>query len=112
MEFDYIGLIWKMNYKKHILVCTNEKPLHCAEKGGLELFQSFKDEVLKQELQNEFLVSKTGCTHQHSCGPVVIIYPGGVWLKEVSKDNVQEIVSSLKDGKLPEKLINPIISVG
>ncbi len=100
-----------MNFKKHVLVCTNEKPLHCAEKGGLELFQAFKEQLQAKGLQNDFLVSKTGCTHQHACGPTVIIYPEGVWLKEVKKEDVSEILDSLKEGKIVQRLLNSNISV-
>ncbi len=99
-------------FKKHVLVCTNEKPLHCAEKGGLELLAAFREEVEKTGLKNEIYVSKTGCTSQHHCGPTVIIYPDGVWYKEVKKEDVHEIISShLVGGKIVERLHNKDIGL-
>ena len=100
------------SFKKHVLVCTNEKPLHCAEKGGLELLQAFREEVAKRGLQNEIYVSKTGCTSQHHCGPTVIIYPDGVWYKEVKKEDVPEIIEShLLNGKIVERIYNKEIGL-
>jgi len=99
-------------FKKHVLVCTNEKPLHCAEKGGLELLKEFRDEVQKRNLGEEIYVTKTGCTSQHHCGPTVIIYPDGVWYKEVGKEDVKEIIEShLLNGKIVERLHNKEIGL-
>ena len=100
-----------MEYRKHVLVCTNEKPLHCAEKGGLELFQAFKAYV-QEKGYTDILVSKTGCTEQHYCGPTVIVYPDGVWYKEVKAGDVQDIVElHCRQGKKVERLVNPSIAV-
>lgn len=101
-----------MQYRRHVLVCTNEKPLHCAEKGGLELYEKFKSEITALGLANEILVSKTGCTHQHHCGPTVIIHPDGVWYKLVTPADVAEIVQShLVKNKIVERLHNQNIEV-
>lgn len=101
-----------LSFKKHVLVCTNEKPLHCAEKGGLELLALFREEVQKRNLQADIYVSKTGCTSQHHCGPTVIIYPDGVWYKEVTTADVPEIIEShLLGGKIVERLYNKEIGL-
>lgn len=101
-----------LSFKKHVLVCTNEKPGHCAEKGGLELLAAFREEIQKRGLQNDFFVSKTGCTQQHHCGPTLIIYPDGVWYKEVKTTDVSEIIEShLLNGKIVQRLFNPEIGI-
>lgn len=95
------------SFKKHVLVCTSEKPLHCAEKGGLELLEEFKKEIEARGLLNKILVSTTGCTKQHHCGPAVIIYPEGVWYKEVKKEDAAEIIEShLLKGKIVQRILN------
>ncbi len=95
------------SFKKHVLVCTSEKPGHCAEKGGPELLAAFREEVAKRGLQNEIYVTKTGCTSQHHCGPTVIIYPDGVWYKLVTKEDIPEIIEShLLGGKIVERILN------
>lgn len=104
--------ISKKEFRKHVLVCTNEKPLHCAEKGGLALFQAFKETVAQRNLAGDIYVSKTGCTSQHSCGPAVTIYPDGVWYKEVKIEDINEIIDShLLNGKIVERLLNSNIGL-
>src|SRR3989344_9408984 len=101
-----------ISFKKHVLVCTNEKPLHCAEKGGLQLLEAFRQEVKNRSLQSEIYVTKTGCTSQHHCGPTVIIYPDGVWYKEVTPEDVPEIIEShLLNGKIVERIHNTEIGL-
>ncbi|HZX34646.1 MAG TPA: (2Fe-2S) ferredoxin domain-containing protein [archaeon] len=100
------------SFKKHVLVCTNEKPLHCAEKGGLEVLRAFREEVEKRGLKNDFYVTKTGCTSQHHCGPTVIIYPDGVWYKEVKASDIPEIIEShLLNGKIVGRIHNTAIGL-
>ena len=100
-----------MNYRKHILVCTTQKERHCGSKGGEELFIAFKKGVNERKL-NDVLVSRTGCTHQHHCGPTVIIYPDGVWYKEVRIDDIDEILNEhVLNNKIIQRLLNKDISV-
>ncbi|MCR4369147.1 MAG: (2Fe-2S) ferredoxin domain-containing protein [archaeon] len=99
-------------FAKHVLVCTSEKSGHCAEKGGLELLQAFRHEVSRRNLGEEIYVTKTGCTSQHHCGPAVIIYPDGVWYKEVKPSDVPEIIEShLLGGKIVARLHNKEIGL-
>ena len=100
-----------MNYRKHILVCTTQKEHHCGSKGGEELFQEFEKEVIEKNM-SDVLVSRTGCTHQHHCGPTVIIYPDGVWYKEVKIEDINEILEKhIMNDKIVERLLNKDISV-
>ncbi|MDO8625237.1 MAG: (2Fe-2S) ferredoxin domain-containing protein [Candidatus Diapherotrites archaeon] len=101
-----------VQYQRHVLVCTNEKPGHCGANGGLLLYDAFKAAVLEHGLSDSVLVSKTGCTKQHHLGCAVIVHPDGVWYKGVAMSDVAEIVEShLQDGKIVERLRNPNIGV-
>jgi|SRR3989344_1151127 len=100
-----------MQYKKHILVCTTQKERHCGTRGGEELFQEFKKAVNERSL-NDVLVSRIGCTSQHQCGPAVIIYPDGIWYKEVKIDDIDEILNEhVLNNKIVQRLLNKDISV-
>ena len=100
-----------MLYRKHIMVCTTAKERHCGSKGGEELFHAFKKAVIEKQL-NDVLVSRAGCTHQHHCGPTVIIYPDGIWYKEVQINDINEILDEhIVNGHLVERLLNSDISV-
>ena len=100
-----------MQYRKHILVCTTQKGRHCGSKGAEELFLAFKKEVSERKL-DDVLVSRTGCTHQHQCGHAVIIYPDGIWYKEVKIDDIDEILNEhVLNNKIVQRLLNKDISV-
>ncbi len=100
------------SFSKHVLVCTNEQPGHCAEQGGLDLLTSFREEVQRRNLGEQIYVTKTGCTSQHHCGPTVIIYPDGVWYKQVTKGDIPEIIEShLLNGKVVERIHNKEIGL-
>lgn len=97
-----------MEFKHHILVCTNEKPGHCGAQGGLALFEAFKAAAAAFP---DVLVSKTGCTHQHACGTAVIAYPQGVWYKAVRPQDAPELIAAVRSGTVVERLRNPAISL-
>jgi len=92
------------------MVCTTAKERHCGFKGGEELFQAFKKAVAGA--MPDVLVSRAGCTHQHHCGPTVIIYPDGIWYKEVKESDIDEILDEhIVNNRIVERLLNKDISV-
>jgi (2Fe-2S) ferredoxin len=40
-------------------------------------------------------------------GPVVVIYPQGIWYGKVTCDDVDAIIESAKDGSVVEQLLIP-----
>ena len=101
-----------MQYRKHIMVCTTAKERHCGFKGGEELFHAFKRAVAERAM-SDVLVSRAGCTHQHHCGPTVIVHPDGIWYKEVKESDIDEILNEhITNGRIVERLLNRDISVG
>lgn len=94
-------------FRKHVLICTRDGEGRCGQKGGLEIFQKFR-EVIRERGLEDLLSTQVGCTGQHSTGPVVFVHPDGVWYKEVSLDDVAEIVDNhLVNGNVVERLVNP-----
>lgn len=48
----------------------------------------------EMDLSGQVMVTNTGCFGICNSGPVVVVYPEGVWYKEVTVDDVPEIVES------------------
>jgi len=64
------------------------------------------DEIDERDLSNEVLVTITGCFGICDKGPVVVIYPEGVWYGNVSAGDVPEIIEShLEGGIKVERLL-------
>ena len=99
-------------FRKHVLVCTFDRPGHCGTFGGLELLEVFRQEVDRRQLAKEILVTRTGCTGHHALGPTVIVYPEGIWYGQVKPEDVPAIIQEhLIDGRPVERLVNRRIGV-
>jgi (2Fe-2S) ferredoxin len=80
-------------YKKLLLVCTNRRDdgRECCGAGGSDAVR----DALKARLKGLGLpvrVSKTGCMGMCATGPTVVLMPDGLWLGEVSLDDVDALV--------------------
>ncbi len=62
-------------------------------------------ETQSQGLENEVQVTTCGCLGLCDDGPIVIVYPDGVWYRRVTPEDVPEIVSAhLGAGKVVARL--------
>jgi (2Fe-2S) ferredoxin len=88
-------------YEKHIFVCENERdPNHalksCGRHGAKDIAEALKKRCREAELVGKVRVNKAGCLGQCQKGPVVVVYPEGVWHENVTVEDVDGIVASLK----------------
>ena len=85
--------------KYHVFVCTSsringQQKGYCFSKDAVSIVQSFMEEIENAGLTDEVMVTNTGCFGICSQGPIVVVYPENVWYKEVTVDDVPEIVES------------------
>jgi (2Fe-2S) ferredoxin len=99
-----------------ILVCVNERPpgavkASCGPRGGLELYRRFKDRVRELGIRDRVMVVRTGCLKHCSRGITVAIWPWNLWYRQVTLDDVDEILetSVLGGGNVVERLAMPDI---
>lgn len=97
----------------HIFVCTNTRPPghprgSCGENNAMAIMERFGMGIEKRMLFGKALLSNTGCMGPCSAGPVVVVYPDGVWYKGVQPDDVDEILDShIVNGNKVERLEIP-----
>ena len=95
-------------FHHHIFVCTQEKPegvTSCPANRSWQVLGALERELLSQGLDDEVQVSTCGCLGLCDDGPVMIVYPEGVWYRKVTAEDVAEIVSShLRSGKILSRL--------
>lgn len=95
-------------FRHHVFVCTQEKPegVPCCPAGGSGgILGVLERELIAQGLDDEVQVSTCGCLGLCDDGPIVIVYPKGIWYRKVKSDDVDEIVSShLRSGKVVRRL--------
>ncbi|NLV71886.1 MAG: FAD-dependent oxidoreductase, partial [Actinobacteria bacterium] len=90
--------------KNHVLVCTGGG---CIASGALQVSAAFTKELDDMGLAQENRVIETGCLGPCAVGPVVLIYPDGVFYQNVKVDDVHEIVSEhLLKGRVVNRLVS------
>ena len=99
-------------YRAHLFVCCHHRPPDhprggCADRGGEALAAYLKAKVKAHDLPR-VRVNTAGCLHRCRLGPVLVIYPEGVWYGVTSEADLDEIVSShLIAGRPVVRLILP-----
>lgn len=68
----------------------------------------FQKEFEAKNLFDKSLLSGSTCTGLCTFGPIVIIYPDGIWYGKVTPEDVTEIVlNHVINGKIVERLLLP-----
>lgn len=93
-------------YRYHVFFCTNERAEGdcCAQKGARPLREYAKAQV-KQKGLTGVRVNTAGCLDRCAEGPVLVVYPEGVWYSYVDEEDVDEIIEEhLRNGRIVERL--------
>ncbi|MGV7220885.1 MAG: (2Fe-2S) ferredoxin domain-containing protein [Nitrospinales bacterium] len=97
----------------HILVCTNQRPPghprgSCGEAGSVAVYEKLSMGIEQKMLFTKATVTTTSCLGPCGLGPVVVVYPEGVWYNKVTPDDVEEILEQhIMQGKKVERLEVP-----
>ncbi|MCF7936134.1 MAG: FAD-dependent oxidoreductase [Synergistales bacterium] len=90
-------------YRSHVLCCRGTS---CTAGGSSDMLERFREQVRRWGLEDEVLVSFTGCHGLCSIGPIVVIYPEDILYCQVEPEDVPEIVEeTLVGGNLVERLL-------
>ncbi len=96
-------------FRFHVFVCTQQKPEgipSCPAGGSLAVFDAMDREIQAQGLDHAVQLTTCGCMGLCDEGPVIVVYPAGVWYRHVQASDVPEIVGThLRDGKLVDRLV-------
>lgn len=92
----------KVDYKYDIMVCGGTGCRSCKSK---KVHEKLVEIIKAQGLEKDIAVHGVGCFGLCVNGPIVLIYPQDAMYIKVTEDDCEEIIESLKSGKLVEHLL-------
>ena len=99
-------------YQRHVFFCCNQRDPSdvrgcCNAKGATRVRDYAKAQVKALGLSGpgKVRVNQAGCLDRCEQGPVVVVYPEGVWYTYVDEQDVDEIIQEhLVKGRVVERL--------
>ncbi len=90
-------------YRSHVIVCAGAG---CVSSGCRAVAEAMQSELARLELEEEIKIVQTGCVGSCDLGPVVIVYPEGVFYQRLKAEDVPEIAEQhLLKGRPVERLL-------
>lgn len=97
-------------FRHHVFFCCNQRgegETCCNNHGAAEMQAYAKDRIRELGLKGpgKVRINKAGCMDRCDSGPVLVVYPEGVWYTYVDREDVDEIIDAhLVGGKVVERL--------
>jgi (2Fe-2S) ferredoxin/ferredoxin len=92
-------------FERHVFVCTSGEYCPVTDGNSKEIHKAFKDLSKKAGLKGKVRINNSGCLDQCGHGPMVVVYPEGVWYSHITLTDVALIVDEhLIGGKPVEHL--------
>lgn len=93
-------------YRHHLFFCTNRRTDGrecCASKGSEALRDYAKKRIKELGLAGpgKVRVNLAGCLDRCRLGPVLVVYPEGVWYSYVDEEDIDEILETHIKGGQP-----------
>jgi (2Fe-2S) ferredoxin len=100
-------------YQHHVFVCCNQREggkQCCNDHGSTEMLDYAKARMKELKLAGpgKARINMAGCMDRCENGPVIAVYPEGVWYTYIDKQDIDEIISEhLQNGRIVERLLIP-----
>ncbi|MDF9825458.1 NADP-reducing hydrogenase subunit HndC [Breznakia sp. PF5-3] len=96
-------LVEGSKYRKQIVVCAGTG---CTSSGSKKVLEAIDEGLKREKLEDDILVVKTGCFGLCALGPVVIVYPEGVFYSQVTPEHMDRIIKEhLAGGEVVKELL-------
>jgi (2Fe-2S) ferredoxin len=97
----------KQIYRYHLFFCTHQRDdgtPSCQDHDAQSLRDYAKQRVKDLKLK-KVRVNNAGCLNRCALGPIMVVYPEGVWYRAETKQDIDEIIDShLQNGLIVDRL--------
>jgi (2Fe-2S) ferredoxin len=100
----------KQHFQQHVFFCMNQREdgrSCCAERGAAEAQKHAKRRIKELSLNGEgkIRINQAGCLDRCEEGPVLVVYPEGIWYTYVDTSDIDDIIDShLVGGQIVDRL--------
>jgi (2Fe-2S) ferredoxin len=98
-------------FDKHVFFCTNQRApgeVCCNNCGAQKMRDYVKNKIKALGISteaNRIRINSAGCMDRCDDGPVLVIYPEGVWYTYVDENDLDEIITEhLQHGRIVDRL--------
>jgi len=97
-------------YTHHVFFCTNQRDEGCEccqnfDAQSMRDYAKAKSKEMGMAGKGGVRINSAGCLDRCSEGPVVVVYPEGVWYTYVDEDDIDEIMNKhIKNGEVVTRL--------
>jgi (2Fe-2S) ferredoxin len=97
-------------YRHHIFTCLTQRPPghprgSCGASGAQALWERLCKTIEAQRL-TDIGFTAAGCLGFCAAGPLMVVYPDGVWYRPTTPEDIDEIVEPhLKHGERVDRLV-------
>lgn len=97
-------------YDKHVFFCVNQREpgFPCCNNHGAQEARDYvkrKMKALNLTGAGKIRINTAGCMDRCKEGPVVVVYPEGVWYTYADHSDLDEIIEEhLQNGRIVERL--------
>ena len=104
-------------YEVHVFCCTHQRPpTHrrgcCASKGAQSLANYMCRRGIVTARGQNIRINLSGCLNLCEYGPVLVVYPEGVWYRYETERDIEEIVDRhvRRNERVQRLLVTPDLS--
>lgn len=100
-------------FSQHLFFCTNQRDQgrQCCNQCGAQAARDYVKQRCKAlgiSGPGKVRINNAGCLDRCELGPVLVVYPEGVWYTYVDNDDLDEIIERhLVGGEVVERLLLP-----
>jgi len=95
-------------YKHHVFFCTHTRDdgtPYCQQHNSSALREYAKQRVKELQLKR-VRINNAGCLNRCKLGPIIVIYPEGIWYQCKTEADIDEIIEShIQNGVIVERLL-------